>query len=171
MHQNLSIEDDNDIKERAEELDCNTDVEFGFVPVGLKSAKSKDDLSYHETTITVDKLAQSEGIDLDTFVDYEDLETTRLKSTEIFLGGIYVAAEFVRNNPEIVLLLIQLIKDHYSKGTVDSEAEISLLIEDEDGSVTKLEYEGAVDEIDVILNKVGEMVGVEEEIADSEIDD
>lgn len=161
MHQNLSIEDGFNVRERAEELGCNTDVNIGFVPVGLRNADSKSDLSYHESVITVKKLAQSDGIELDTFVDYEELETTRLKSTEIFLGGLYVTFEFVKNNPGAILTIIQLIKNHYSTVAVDGEAEISLLIEDEDGSVTELDYEGPVDEIDSILDKVDEMTNSE----------
>ena len=163
MHQNVSVDEGFNVKEQAEELGCNTDVDIGFVPVGLGKADSKSELSYHESVITVSKLAQSEGVDLDTFVDYEELETTRLKSTEIFLGGLYVAFEFVKNNPGTVLALIQLIKDHYSTVAVDGEAEMSLLIEDKDGSVTQLEYEGPVDEIDSIMDEVDEMTDSEED--------
>ncbi|WP_144797715.1 hypothetical protein [Halorubrum depositum] len=164
MHQNLSIEEGFNVREKADELDCDTDVEIGFVPVGLKGADSKSDLSYHDSAITVNKLAQEEGIELDTFVDYEELDTTRLKSTEVFLGGLHVTYEFLKNNPGTVLTLIQLIKDHYSRAAVDGEAQMSLLIENEDGSVTELDYEGPVDEIDSILEKVDEMT-------DSETDD
>lgn len=157
MHQNLSIEDGFNVRERAEELGCNTNVDIAFVPVGLKNGDSKLELSYHESAITVSKLAQAEEIKLDTFVNYGEVETTRLKSTELFLGGIFVAFEVIRNNPGAVLTLIQIIKDHYSKAAVDGEAQMSLLIEDENGSVTTLDYEGPVDEIDSILDKVDEM--------------
>lgn len=175
MHQNLSIEDGYNVRERAEELGCDTDVDIGFVPVGLRNAESKSELSYHERVITVNKLAQNEGLNLDTFVEYEEADTTRLKSTEIFLGGLYVTLEFIKNNPDTVLTLILLIKEHYSRTAVDGEAEMSLLIEDEDGSVTEVDYEGPVDKIDSILEKVDEMTDdselEESEITESETDD
>jgi hypothetical protein len=164
MHQNLCVEDGFSVRKKADELGCDTDVEIGFVPVGLRGADSKSDLSYHDSAITINKLAQAEGIELDTFVDYEELETTQLKSTEIFLGGLHIAYEFLKNNQGTVLTLIQLIKDHYSTVAVDGEAEMSLLIENEDGSVTELDYKGPVEEIDSILEKVDEMI-------DSETDD
>lgn len=157
MHQNMSIRDGFQVRKKAEELGCDTDVNVGFVPVGLKNADSKSELSYHGSAITVNKLAQAEEIELDTFVDFEEFDTTQLKSTEIFLGGLFVTFDFLKNNYEEIITLIKIVHEHYSRVAIDGEAQMSVLVEEEDGSVTKLEYNGPVDEIDSILDKLDNM--------------
>ncbi|WP_276300764.1 hypothetical protein [Halorussus lipolyticus] len=156
MHENLSIEEGFDVRREAKELGCNTDADIAFVPLGLAGAESKEELSYHDTTETVEKLAEQEDLELDTFIDSGDTDTTKLKSTELFLGGLFVTVEFLRHNFSDVATLINIVHEHYSRVAIDGEAQMSVMVE-EDGEVTRIEYDGPIEGIDSVLDQLEEM--------------
>ncbi|MCD2200832.1 hypothetical protein LPA44_13145 [Halobacterium sp. KA-4] len=145
------------ILERAEELDCNTDIEIAFIPWNLLAADSQDELAYHDEVITVQKLAQQEDVRIDQFISYSDADTVQLNSTELFFGGLYVTLDFVRNNWAELVTLIQLIQEHYSRHDIGSKAEISISVEKDDGEVEKFDYEGPIDELDSVLESVSSL--------------
>lgn len=145
------------IPQRAEELGCNSDVEIAFVPGNFYTADSKEELAYHDEVLTVQKLAQQEGLQIDRFISYSEADTLQLHSTEIFFGPVYVTLEFIQNNWGELVTLIKLIQEHYSRARIGATAEITLSVEKRDGEIESFDYEGPVDELDSVLDKVKEL--------------
>lgn len=145
------------IPQRAEELGCDSDVEIAFVPSNFYTADSKEELAYHDEVLTVQKLTQQEGIDIDQFISYSEADTLQLNSTEIFLGSVYVTLEFIQDNWGELVTLIKLVQKHYSRTRIGGTAEITLSVEKREEKIEKFDYEGPVDELETVVEDLKEL--------------
>lgn len=142
---------------RAEELDLNTDVGMAFVPVGLYDAEDVDDLSYYDEAVSIQKLASQNNVDIDTFVQFEGRDTSQLNDTIISVGTIYIAYEFLINNFAEITTLLQLIERYYSRARPESDIEINFRVEEGDGETRSISYEGPVENVDQVLDDIAEI--------------
>jgi len=120
----------------------------------MESVDSKSELSHHEHAITVQKLAEENEIELDEFISTSETKIFSLNDEMIVLGMLYVSVDYIRNNPNALLNLIGLIKDHYASTHLRSDVSLSVLVEDDDGQTTEVDYEGPADEIDGVMEQV-----------------
>lgn len=147
----LKISDYLDVKKRAQEIGCNVPETLAILPRNFENARTKEDLVYESSTLTVRKLWEQNKI----------TETPLEKHGERFLllaehglewigPTIFVTAMLLSQNPSLVTIALNVISNYLTdwfRGVVKErqKVRINFIVETKNGDCKKLEYEGELE--------------------------
>lgn len=158
----VNIEENSGGKERFELIDANPPEGVTVLPTGVTEEDSKEYLLYPNNTETIRKLLEQNGVEYTEISANEEKSTLVLRSEELTLATLYFSYKFVRDNWDQIRFGIEKISGFYSKKT-DGEVELSVEQEIEDGSTTKLTYNGPAKEMEKLSDEIATVVGIQRE--------
>lgn len=109
----MKIEKYIDVKNRAEELDCNVPSQLAILPRNFENAKSKKDLIHEDTTSTVRVLLRQEKI-IETPLEKEGESIPYVAEEAFGWEGplIFFTSVFIIQNPYLIDIAIGVISNY-----------------------------------------------------------
>jgi hypothetical protein len=157
MSSNISISEGQNIREDVERLDCESPDRFSIVPAGIQQADSIDELSLQDNSITIRKIIEREGVEETPIDEGLDLHTHKHRSAEFVGPTIFFAAHFLPDHWEEFVTVVESVQVYLEHLSIN-EANMSFVVEKDDGDEVSVEYEGPADELDEVLDTIEEIV-------------
>lgn len=154
----VTVSEGINVRERAEELGCNVPDRFSIVPTRLEGAESPDDLLHEAEAITLRKVIEQEGEEIEETPIDEGLElnTYHKQGADFFGPVIYFSSTFLLNHWDEVVTITSIIQIHLQRRSVD-EAHLAFNCEKENGDDVMIEYDGPADEVESVLDTIEEV--------------
>jgi hypothetical protein len=145
------IEDSINVKQKAQDLNCNIPTSIAILPRNFENAPSKDELVHADTTSTIRVLWRQNGI-IETPIEKET-ESIPFVVEESFewIGPIiFFTATFISQNPHLIDISIGVISNYLTdwfKGIRKEErkTKLDIIVETPSGVYKKIRYEGSPD--------------------------
>lgn len=136
------------VKNRAQDLDCDVPESIAILPRNFENANSKDELSHESTTSTIRILWRQNHI-IETPIEKQGEKIPFIIEESFGWVGpvIFVASAFLTQNPHLINIALGVISNYLTdwfKGIRDQDRNTSLdiVIETKSGSYKRVHYEG-----------------------------
>lgn len=146
----ITVEDHVAIRARADELLCVVPDGLVMLPENLVSSSPGEDLRFGSESSTFRKLLHERGLRAERVdVDQDRTRFVHNRSHDWAVPAVFVATELLKSNPDIISIMIDVVRDHVKElfGTSADERSVLLevVVENRKGRCRKVRYEGPPD--------------------------